>query len=89
MVVSFINHLYALVMDLLEWAQCHLLSLRATHVWGILNIGADMLSRSTLPSEEWRLYPQTVQVIWDIFGKADVELFASQTLPSCCQQHHG
>lgn len=90
-VVSFINHqgglsskpLYTLVKSILEWAQCHLLSLRAMHVWGVLNRGADMLSRSNLPLEEWMLYPQTVQKIWDIFGRVEVDLFASDDNYHC------
>ncbi|KAI2642394.1 ATP synthase subunit alpha [Labeo rohita] len=37
----------------LEWAQLNLRSLKATHVPGRLNCGADMLSRSNVPSGEW------------------------------------
>ncbi|KAL0186170.1 hypothetical protein M9458_017840, partial [Cirrhinus mrigala] len=56
-VVSYINRqgglfskrLFTLVKDLLEWAQLNLCSLRATHVPGRLNQGADMLSRSQRP----------------------------------------
>ncbi|KAL0172890.1 hypothetical protein M9458_033201, partial [Cirrhinus mrigala] len=58
-VVSYINcqgglsskRLFTLVKDLLEWAQLNLCSQRATHVPGRLNQGADMLSRSNVPSE--------------------------------------
>ncbi|KAL0161810.1 hypothetical protein M9458_041206, partial [Cirrhinus mrigala] len=53
-VVSYINrqgglssrHLFTLVKGLLEWAQLNLASLRAVHVPGRLNQGADLLSRS-------------------------------------------
>ncbi|KAL0151578.1 hypothetical protein M9458_053095 [Cirrhinus mrigala] len=59
-VVSYINRqgglssrlLFTLVKDLLEWAQCNLASLKAVHVPGKLNQGADMLSRSNVPSGE-------------------------------------
>ncbi len=44
---------------------------------GVLNKGADMLSRSNVPSDEWMLHPQNVQEIWEIFCKAEVDLFAS------------
>ncbi|KAL0165908.1 hypothetical protein M9458_037752, partial [Cirrhinus mrigala] len=44
--------LFTLVKDLLEWAQCNLASLKAVHVPGKLNQGADMLSRSNVPSGE-------------------------------------
>ncbi len=51
-VVSYINHqggltlkrLFGMVKCLLEWAHLNLRSLRAAHVPGILNRGADMLS---------------------------------------------
>ncbi len=64
------RRLFILVERLLRWAQLNLRSLRATHVLGKLNLGADMLSLSNVPSDEWTLHPQTVQVIWAIFGKA-------------------
>ncbi|KAI2647798.1 hypothetical protein H4Q32_031262 [Labeo rohita] len=90
-VVSYINrqgglssrHLFTLVEGLLEWAQCNLASLRAVHVPGRLNQGADMLSRSNVPSGEWTLHPQTVQKIWEVFGKAEVDLFASKDNSHC------
>ncbi|KAL0152776.1 hypothetical protein M9458_052499 [Cirrhinus mrigala] len=90
-VVSYINRqgglsskcLFTLVKDLLEWAQLNLCSLRATHVPGRLNQGADMLSRSNVPSGEWTLHPQAVQKIWEVFGKAEVDLFASEDNSHC------
>ncbi len=84
-VVSYINHqggvsskrLFILAERLLEWAQLNLRSLRAAHLSGRLNQGADMLSQSNVPSEEWMLHPQVVQKIWKTlaFGKAEVDLF--------------
>ncbi len=90
-VVSYINHqggvsskrLFILAERLLEWAQLKLRSLRAAHLPGRLNQGADMLSRSNVPSEEWMLHPQVVQKIWKIFGKAEVDLFASKDNSHC------
>ncbi|KAI2662214.1 ORF V: Enzymatic polyprotein [Labeo rohita] len=90
-VVSYINrqgglssrHLFTLVKGLLEWAQLNLASLRAVHVPGRLNQGADMLSRSNVPSGEWTLHLQTVQKIWEVFGKAEVDLFASKDNSHC------
>ncbi len=90
-VVSYINHqggvsskrLFILAERLLEWAQLNLRSLRAAHLPGRLNQGADMLSRSNVPSEEWMLHPQTVQKIWKTFGKAEVDLFASKDNSHC------
>ncbi len=90
-VVSFINHqggvsskrLIILAEHLLEWAQLNLRSLRAAHLPGRLNQGADMLSRSNVLSEEWMLHLQVVQKIWKTFGKAEVDLFASKDSSHC------
>ncbi len=76
-VVSYINRQgclssrrhFILAECLLRWAQLNLCSLRATHVPGKLNLGADMLFRSNVPKYEWLLHPQTVQEIWGIFGR--------------------
>ncbi len=67
-VVSYINHQGGLVLnrlctlanDLLVWAQNNLRSLKATHVPGKLNHGADMLSRNNVSSGEWTLHPLAV-----------------------------
>ncbi len=85
-VVSYINRqgglssrrLFILAKCLLRWAQHNLRLLRAMHVQGKLNLGADMLSRSNVPSDEWTLHPQTVQETWGIFGRPEVDLFASE-----------
>ncbi len=61
---------------LLLWSQKHLRSLRAIHIPGLLNRTADELSRAALPGE-WRLHPQTVQLIWRHFGLAQLDLFTS------------
>ncbi len=86
-VVSYINHqggdslssrrLFTLAEHLFRWAQLSLRSLRAAHVPGKLNVAADMLSRSNVPSGKWTLHPQMVQIIWGIFDRPEVDLFAS------------
>ncbi len=68
---------------LLLWSQDKFLSLRAVHVPGILNLVADFLSRQKLRPGEWMLNRQTVSQIWDLFGKAEVDLFASQESSQC------
>ncbi|KAI2657456.1 Protein P [Labeo rohita] len=75
--------LFNLVETLLEWAQLKLRLLRETHVPGRLNQGADVLSQSNVPSEEWMLHPQRVWRIWEIFGKAEVNLFALKDSSHC------
>ncbi len=44
---------------------------------GLLNRGADMLSRRRIPQGEWRLHPESVQMIWNLYGEAEVDLFAT------------
>ncbi len=51
----------------------------STPAWVRLNQGADMLSRSNVPSEEWMLHPQVVQKIWKTFGKAEVAFSPPKT----------
>ncbi len=68
---------------LLLWSQDKFLSLRAVHVPGILNLEADFLSRQKLRPGEWMLNRQTVALIWDLFGEAEVDLFASQESSQC------
>ncbi len=90
-VVSCINHqgglflkrLCMLVNDLLVWAQTNVRSLKATHVPGKINQGADMLSRNNVSSEEWMLHSLSVQKIWELFGRARIDLFASEDNSHC------
>ncbi len=57
--------------------------MRAVHVPGVLNLAADFLSRQKLRPGEWMLNRQTVSQIWSLFGKAEVDLFASQESSQC------
>ncbi len=68
---------------LLLWSQDKFLSLRAVHVPGMLNLAADFLSRQKLRPGEWMLNHQMVFQIWNLFGKAEVDLFASQESSQC------
>ncbi len=45
-------------------------SLRATHIPGLLNWRADMLSRKGMPQGEWRSHPESVRMIWNRYGRA-------------------
>ncbi len=77
-VVFYINHqgglrshpLYKLAHQILVWSQDKLLSLRAVHIPGYLNMGADILSRQ-------------VKQIWRVFGQAQVDLFATRQTSHC------
>ncbi len=85
-VVSYLNPqgglssrlLFILAKCLFRWAQLNLRSLRATPVPGKLNLGADMLFQSNVPSDEWTLHPQTVLEIWEIFSRPEVDVFDSE-----------
>jgi hypothetical protein len=90
-VVSYLNrqggvrsrNLFLLTHRILVWSQSHLLSLRATHVPGHLNDGPDILSRNLISSGEWSLNTQTVQMLWRLFGRAEMDLFASEENSHC------
>ncbi|KAL0197554.1 hypothetical protein M9458_006094, partial [Cirrhinus mrigala] len=77
-VVYYINHqgglrsypLYKLAHQILVWSQGKLLLLRAVHVPGHLNMGADVLSRQGPRPGEWMLHPEVVKQIWRVFGQA-------------------
>jgi hypothetical protein len=89
--VAYINHqgglrsrrMSRLARHLLLWSQKHLRSLRAIHIPGVLNRAADELSRQPPLPGEWRLHPQAVQLIWGIFGAAQIDLFASPDTTHC------
>ncbi|XP_074506781.1 uncharacterized protein LOC141776850 [Sebastes fasciatus] len=69
--------------QLLTWAFPHFLSLRAVHLPGAQNIAADVLSRQGPPEGEWRLHPEVVGVIWSRYGRAEVNVFASEASAHC------
>ncbi len=48
-----------------------------------MNQGADMLSRNNVSSEEWTHHPFAVHKIWEVFGRARVDLFASEDNSHC------
>ncbi|KAL0170784.1 hypothetical protein M9458_035380, partial [Cirrhinus mrigala] len=90
-VVYYINHqgglrsrpLYKLAHQILVWSQGKLISLRAIHIPGHLNLGADILSRQGPRPGEWMLYPVVVKQIWRVCGQAQVDLFVTQETSQC------
>ncbi|KAI2644944.1 Transposon Ty3-I Gag-Pol polyprotein [Labeo rohita] len=84
-VASYINHkeglrscpLYKLAHQILVWSQWKLLSLRAVYIPGHLYQEADVLLRQGPRPGEWRLHPEVVELIWRVFGQAQVDLFAT------------
>ncbi len=75
--------LHTLAKIILLWSRKHLLSLRATHVPGQMNIGADLLSRGNPHLGQWKIHPEEVQEIWHKYGQAKVDLFASEENTHC------
>ncbi|KAL0193781.1 hypothetical protein M9458_012077, partial [Cirrhinus mrigala] len=79
--VAYINHqggvrsfcVSQLARHLLLWSQHRLLANRM----------AKSLSRQVSLGGEWRLHPESVQLIWDRFGQAQVDLFASAESTHC------
>ena len=90
-VVSYINHqgglrsrpLYKLARQILLWSQGKILSLRAIYLPGYLNQGADILSRQGPRPGEWSLHPEVVELLWEHFGRAEVDLFVSRETSHC------
>ena len=89
--VYFINHqggtrsagCLSAARSVLELAQERLLSLRAVHVKGSANTAADLLSRGGPQAGEWRLHPEVVRKLWEAYGEAEVDLFASAETSHC------
>ena len=75
--------LLALARSLLLWSHANLCSIRAVYIPGILNRAADLMSRGGPSQSEWRLNPTLIQTLWDMFGRAEVDLFASRENAQC------
>ncbi|XP_038147769.1 uncharacterized protein LOC119787801 [Cyprinodon tularosa] len=90
-VVAYINRqgglrshqLHTLAHRLIVWTSSRLLSLRAIHVPGVMNRGADLLSRGNPRYREWKLHSEVVAQIWERYGHAEVDLFASEENAHC------
>ena len=73
----------ALAQRLVLWCDKHLSSIKACHVPGSMNGGADLLSRGGPRYSDWSLHPRVVDQIWGRFGRPTVDLFASETNTKC------
>lgn len=90
-VVLYINHQadspYCLLQRLVERfllrADWNPISIREVHVPSRLNCSVDILSRGDTVHGEWRLHPQTGQMIWSLFGEVEVDLFALEENAHC------
>ena len=72
-----------LAREITLWCSSRLASVRASHVPGLQNSGADLLSRSDPRYADWSLHPQVADQIWERFGHPVVDLFASWENAKC------
>ena len=72
-----------LARELTLWCDTRLASVRAVHVPGLQNSGADLLSRGRFWYEDWSLHPVVARQIWARFGRPEVDLFASEENAKC------
>lgn len=62
---------------LFQWAEIHLISLKAEHLAGAANITADWLSRQKVRDIEWHLNPESFQLLVRRWGLPVLDLFAN------------
>ncbi|KAK5892478.1 hypothetical protein CesoFtcFv8_012851 [Champsocephalus esox] len=74
--------LHMLARKLILWSGRRLLSLR-THVPGVMNLGAELLSRGAPLYADWTLHPRIVSQLWVRYDRAAVDLFASKENAQC------
>ena len=64
--------------DIWDWARKRNIWLSAAHIPGSSNVDADQLSRNFNLNLEWMLSKPIFQRIVSLFGKPDIDLFASR-----------
>lgn len=75
--------LHGLATVVLTWADTHLASLRARHIPGSRNVGADRMSRGGALRDEWSLAPEVAAEVWRRFGRPVADLFANAENAQC------
>ena len=75
--------LHGLAQRLILWCDARLLSIKASHVPGLLNRGADLLSRGGCRYDDWSLHPAVMDEVRLRFGHPSVDLFASSEDAKC------
>ena len=73
----------ALARELALWCDSRLKSIRATHLAGHRNSGADLLSRGRYYYDDWSLHPGVARQIFGRYGSPEVDLFASEENAKC------
>ena len=72
-----------LARELTLWCDTRLRSIRASHLAGLQNTGADLLSRGRYYYGDWSLHPGVARQIFARYGCPDVDLFASEKNAKC------
>ena len=72
-----------LARELTMWCVSRIKSIRVTHVPGLLNGGADLLSRGGPRYEDWSLHPRVANLVFRKFGQPVADLFASAENTKC------
>ena len=75
--------LHVLAEELTLWCDARLKSIRAAHVPGVDNRGADLLSRGRCHYAEWSLHDAVAAQLWNRFGRPVMDLFASEENAKC------
>ncbi|MEL7302020.1 MAG: reverse transcriptase domain-containing protein [Pseudomonadota bacterium] len=73
----------ALARELTLWCDSRLKSIRAVHLPGLQNHGADLLSRGRYYYDDWVLHPSVTTQIFARYGRPSVDLFASEANAKC------
>ena len=77
------SSLDALARELILWCDSRLESIRAVHLPGLQNHGADLLSRGRYYYIDWVLHSGVAKQIFGKYGCPSVELFASEQNAKC------
>ena len=75
--------------DIWDWARERNIWLSAAHIPGSSNVDADQLSRNLNLNLEWMLSKPIFQRIVSLFGKPDIDLFASRLNAQVQTLSHG
>ena len=71
------SQMYALLWQLMAWCTKNMVSIKARHIPGCLNVLTDSLSRrNQIQSTEWPLNPTVVKSLFKRWGTPHVDLFA-------------
>lgn len=61
-----------------EWCKCRSIWITPAHIPGAKNIEADLASRVFNDQTEWKLDHSILSNVFDLFGKPNIDLFASR-----------